>query len=154
MIMRGKIAWAKVLGQPKKGYNEGEREWSVDFEPDEKSLEKYLANGGSDFYLKTKENHPLDGQFIAFKRKEKRQDGSDAKPITVKDAKGNDWDPSVKLGNGTLVDVKVALNEIKAGGKTRLKPGLIAIRVLDLVEYEGAGDEDREDFNFDDDDWS
>lgn len=154
MVLRGKVAWAKVLGQPKDGYTKGEREWSIDFELDDEAKAKYLNGGGSDFYIKSKENHPL-GDFLAFKRKEIRQDGTPAKPITVKDAKGNLWDPNIKIGNGSLVDVKFALNEVKVGRDTRLKPSLIAIRVLDLVEYEGkeGSDSDFEDFNYDDENW-
>lgn len=153
MILRGTVAWSKILGAAKDGYTKGEREWSIDFQPDEASLKKYLSEGGSDFYLKEKENHPLTGQFIAFKRKEIKQDGTPAKPITVKTANGQDWDSDTRIGNGSLVDVKVALNEVKSGGKTRLKPSLIAVRVLELVEYEGK-DGDFEDFNYDDEDWT
>lgn len=155
MILRGRVAWAKVLGKAAKGYNEGEREWSIDFEVDDKSKEKYLAGGGSDFYLKTKENHPL-GTFIPFKRKEVKQDGTPAKPINVMDAKGNPWDPNVKIGNGSIVDVKFALNEITHGRNKRNKPSLIALRVIELVEYEGkegSNESDFEDFNFDDEKW-
>ena len=153
MILRGRVAWAKVLGTPKDGYTKGEREWSIDFELDEEAKAKYLKEGGSDFYVKSKENHPL-GEYLAFKRKEIRQDGTPAKPITVKDAKGNDWDPQTKIGNGSLVDVKFALNEVKVGRETRLKPSLIAIRVLELVPYEGKDDGEFEEFNYDEEDWS
>lgn len=152
MILRGKIAWAKILGKPADGYTKGEREWSMDFEPDEASLARYGKEGGSDFYLKNKENHPL-GTFIPFKRKEIRQDGTPAKPISVVDRTGKAWDPSVKIGNGSVVDVKVALNEVTVGREKRLKPSLIAVKVVDLVEYEGK-DSDYEEFTYDDENWS
>lgn len=154
MVLRGKIAWAKLLGKPTDGYTKGEKEWSADFELDETAKAKYLKEGGSDFYIKSKDNHPL-GEFLAFKRKEVRRDGSPAKPITVVDNKGQPWDPSVKIGNGSVVDVKFALNEVEVGRAKRLKPSLIAVKVVELVPYEGSGKEsDFEDFEFDDENWA
>lgn len=149
MIMRGKVAWAKVLGAPAKGYEENTREWSIDFEPNEESKAKYLKEGGSDFYLKTKTNHPLN-EFIAFKRAEIKKDGTPAKQIEVVDAKGKAWDSDVRIGNGSVVDVKVALNEVTVGRNKRLKPSLIAIRVVEHVPYEGKSDDSFEDFDYSD----
>lgn len=148
MIMRGEVAWAKVLGAPAKGFEENTREWSIDFKPNDPSRAKYLKEGGSDFYLKSKEKHPL-GEFIAFKRNEVKKDGTPAKPITVVDKDGNPWDSTVRIGNGSVVDVKVALNEVSVGRQKRLKPSLIAIRVIEHVPYEGKGDSsDFEDFDY------
>ena len=142
MILQGTAYWAKVLGKPQDGYTKGEREWSVDIALDEATEQKYLAEGGSDFYLKSKENHPANGKrFIAFKRKEIKQDGTPAKPIEVVDNKGNPWDPSVKIGNGSVVNFKFALNEVTVGKDKRLKPSLIGIQVWEHVPYEG-GDSD------------
>lgn len=153
MILRGRVAWAKVLGKPAKGYDENEKEWSIDFEPTSEGVEKYLAEGGSDFYIKQKDNHPLD-QYIAFKRREMKRDGTPAKPITVLDSKGKPWDPSVKIGNLSVVDAKFALNEVTVGRTKRMKPSLIALKVVELVEYEGKGNEsDFEEFDFDDESW-
>ena len=154
MILRGRVAWAKVLGKPAKGYDENEREWSIDFEPTEEGVKRYLEEGGSDFYIKSKDNHPLD-RYIAFKRRELKRDGTPAKPIEVLDAKGKPWDPSVKIGNLSVVDAKFALNEITAGRVKRMKPSLIALRVVEHVPYEGAEgrDSDFEDFTFDDENW-
>jgi hypothetical protein len=144
MILQGKAYWAKVLGNPQDGYTKGEREWSVDIGVDEKAVEKYLAEGGSDFYLKSKDNHPANGQYLAFKRKEIKQDGTPAKPIEVVDNKGNPWDKSVKIGNGSTVNFKFALNEVTVAGKTRLKPSLIGLQVWEHVPFEGNSDEYQE----------
>lgn len=142
MILQGTAYWAKVLGKPQDGYTKGEREWSVDVALDDSVADKYLAEGGSDFYLKTKENHPANGKcYLAFKRKEIKQDGSPAKPIEVVDNKGNPWDPSVKIGNGSVVNFKFALNEVTVAGKTRLKPSLIGLQVWEHVPYEGGDSE-------------
>ena len=153
MMLQGKIYWAKILGKPVDGYNPGEREWSCDIGIDTDAIEKYTAEGGSDFYLKTKDNHPADGTFIAFKRKELKQDGNPAKEINVVDRKGQPWDRSVRIGNGSTVNFKFALNEVKIASKTRLKPSLISIQVWELVPYEGGSDEVFEEFPTDDD-WS
>ena len=153
MILRGRVAWAKVLGKASKGYDENEREWSIDFEPTAEGIQKYLNEGGSDFYLKQKENHPLE-TFIAFKRKEIKRDGTPAQPIKVLDSKGQPWDPDVKIGNLSVVEAKFALNGVTVGRAKRLKPSLIALRVVEHVPYEGKGnDSDFEDFVFDDENW-
>lgn len=149
MMLQGKIYWAKVLGTPQDGYTKGEREWSCDIEPTEAGIEKYLAEGGSDFYLKQKDNHPAEGRFIPFKRKELRKDKTPAKPIHVVDRAGLPWDRNVKIGNGSVVNFKFALNEVTVGPVTRLKPSLISLQVWELVPYEG-GDADFEEFPTDD----
>lgn len=146
MMLQGTAYWAKVLGKPQDGYTKGEREWSIDIGVDDKAADKYLSEGGSDFYLKTKDNHPANGRYIPFKRKEIKQDGTPAKPIEVVDNKGNPWDPSVKIGNGSVVNFKFALNEITSGKEKRLKPSLIALQVWELVPYEGSGDDDYQEF--------
>jgi hypothetical protein len=158
MMLSGTAYWSKILGKPQDGYTAGEREWSIDIGIDEAAEAKYLSEGGSDFYLKEKENHPADGKFIPFKRKEIKQDGTPAKPIKVVGPGGDKdpWDPSVKIGNGSKVNFKFALNEVQVGKVKRLKPSLIAIQVTELVPYEGnAGSGDYEEFpTIDDTDWS
>lgn len=150
MMLQGKIYWAKVLGKPQDGYTEGEREWSCDIEPTEAGVEKYLAEGGSPAYLKEKDNHPAEGKFIPFKRKELKKDGEKAKPITVVDRAGKPWDRDTKIGNGSVVNFKFALNEVKGGpNKGALKPSLISMQVWELVPYEG-GDAEFEEFPTDD----
>jgi len=150
MMLQGKAYWAKVLGQPQDGYTAGEREWSIDIEPTEAGIEKYLAEGGSPAYLKEKENHPAIGKFFAFKRKELKKDGDKAKPINVVDRAGQPWDRSVKIGNESVVNFKFALNEVKTGvNKGQQKPSLISIQVWEHVPYEGSGD-DFEEFPTDD----
>jgi len=153
MMLQGKGYWSKVLGKPQDGYTKGEREWSIDIGLDEAAVAKYLAEGGSDFYLKTKDNHPAEGQYIPFKRKEIKQDGTPAKPITVVDRKGQPWDPAKKIGNGSVLNFKFALNDVEVGKAKRKKPSLIAIQVWDLVEYEGGSNEEYVEFPSDDD-WS
>jgi len=152
MMLQGKIFWAKILGKPQDGYTAGEKEWSCDIGVDQDAVDKYLAEGGSDFYLKTKDNHPAEGQFIPFKRKEIKQDKTPAKPITVVDRKGQPWDPTVRIGNGSVVNFKFALNPVEVGKAKRMKPSLIAIQVWEHVPYEGgaAGGDDYVEFPVDD----
>lgn len=150
MMLRGKGYWAKILGKAQDGYTKGEREWSIDIGLDEDAVAKYLKEGGSDFYLKTKENHPAEGYYIPFKRKEIKQDGTPAKPIEVVDRKGQPWDPQVKIGNGSVLNFKFALNDVEVGKAVRKKPSLIAIQVWDLVEYTGGNSDEYVDFPTDD----
>ena len=69
--------------------------------------------------------------FIQFKQKANRADGSPNRPITVVDARDRPWDPDVKIGNNSLVEVK--FNVVPYKTTVGVYPQ--AIRILELVPY-------------------
>lgn len=78
------------------------------------------------------------GDFIQFKQKAIRADGTPNRPITVVDARNRPWDPKIvngevtnKIGNKSLVEVKFNVVEYKT--TTGVYPQ--AIRILELVPY-------------------
>src|SRR3546814_969628 len=67
--------------------------------------------------------------FVRFVQKELRADGKKNDPITVVDARNHLWDPDVKIGNESLVEVKANVVDYGKGKPTGLYSK--AIRVLD-----------------------
>lgn len=127
--MVGKTNWTKVLGDPVDNYNKDGKEWTFDFTPDADG-EKLIRSLGIGAKLKNKDDER--GTFIQFKQKAHRADGTANKPITVVDARNRPWDPNLKIGNGSTIEVKFNVVEYKA--TIGVYPQ--AIRVLDLVPYE------------------
>lgn len=140
MIIQGHAFWAKIVGEPQPGYDKNTKEWSMDLSINDDTVKKLKAEG---LGPKIKNKQDDRGNFISFKRKQVRADGSFSKPIPIKDAKGQDWDGKTLIGNGSLVNVMCVINETEYQGKKHLKPGIIKVQVVKLVEYEGG---DREDF--------
>lgn len=124
----GHIHWAKVLGDPVPNYNRDGNEWTFDFTPDDEHL-GIFDELGIKAKLKNKDDERK--TFIQFKQKEKRADGSANLPITIVDARNHPWDPAVKIGNGSYVEVKFKVVPYK----TTVGVYPQAIRVLELVPY-------------------
>jgi len=140
-MIRGPVAWAK-LGKPQPGYNKNELEWSFELGLDKKTAAKFRELGVGEYIKpavnpKSGKEHVLGTDYVKFSRKAKKADGTDAQPIRIVDAKGEDWPTGKRIGNGSILNVKFALNEKKSGG---LKPGVLAVQVWELVEFEGEDD--------------
>jgi len=159
MMIRGQAFYAKVLGSPVKGYNEGDLEWSIDVTVDEATRAKLAELGFSDFYIKpavnprTGKEHASGMDYIQFRRNAKRRDGTDAKPIAVVDRAGKPWPQDKLIGNGSVINVILGKKEVKQGRETRNKPTLIRMQVWDYVPYEASGGSEYTDFPIDED-WS
>lgn len=134
VYLRGKLHWAKILGNPQPNYLKDANEWTMDLSLDKDGVAqvKKLQLGG-----RVKDKKDDRGQFISFKQRELRKDGSPAKPITVIDSSGKPWDQSEKIGNGTVADVKFEVVDYGMGpDKMGVYPR--AVRILDHVPYEGS----------------
>lgn len=148
-MIQGPIAWAK-LGKPQPGYTKSQLEWSFDIGIDKNAF-KALADAGVSVkkYVKPKTNektgkdHATGMDYLKFSRREIKADGTQAQPIRVVDRKGQPFDvEKTKIGNGSIVNVKFAVNETQNGD---MKPSVVAVQVWELVEYG-----DGEDFPTDD----
>ena len=147
IVIRGHLNYAKVLGKarPHTGlpkYDKGPL-WSVDVTPDAKSR-KLLKQHGIEGKPKIKEPSPKDKKrfltgkndtYLSLKVLAKRSDGEANYPPKVSDARGGKWPEDALIGNGSVADLKIKVVDYGAGSE----PGtyLQAIRVLDLVPYEG-----------------
>lgn len=147
ITIRGKTMYAKILGDPiptydaRQGKGDG-REWKMDLELTP-VLQKELKSYGIGDRIKQKEDY-LDGApYITLKQAEKQKaiDPETGKnklnrPIRVVNAHGQAWDGETLIGNGSVVDVKIAIVDNGPG----MKDGVYirAVRVLKLVPYAGA----------------
>lgn len=124
----GKIHWAKVLGDPVPNFNRDGYEWTFEFTPNDEALglfkELKITNK-----MKEKEGRT----FLKFTQKQKQANGKENFPITVVDARNQPWDPNVKIGNDSLVEVKFKVVDYGKGMPTGVYPQ--AIRVLELKPY-------------------
>lgn len=124
-IISGKAYWASVMS-PNTTY---EPVYSVDvcLDEDTKSLIESLGltvqNKGDDR-----------GDFVKIKRKVYKRDGSERPSPIVKDSQNNNWDGSL-IGNGSMVNVKFATYEWEYNKKKGVASDLMALQVVDLVEY-------------------
>lgn len=137
-MMQGKAYWAKIVGKPVKGYNEGEFEWSIDVALDEAHVEQVKREG---WQSKIKNKFDDRGNFVQFKRKSVKKDGDPAKPIRIVDHRGEAWPDNKLIGNGSTVNVKYELNDPPTGSKVP-RVSIIAVQVWDYVPYERKGGSD------------
>jgi hypothetical protein len=135
--IQGIASYAKVLGAAPPGYDNGPAEWTVDVVLDEQGKKDFLASGADQFYIKTdKEGR----EFVRFTRKAIKKNGEEAKPIQVVGPDGKDWDQKTLIGNGSVLNVKFALNEIEHKKQKRLKPSVLGIQVWEHVPYKAKSD--------------
>lgn len=132
--LHGKLFWAKVLpDQLTDNYAKDGKEWTVEFEPDAEGVEVIKKHKLAD---RLKNKHEGRGAYLTLKVKQFRADGEANRPIKIVEADSTTpWDDR-RIGNGTEADVKL---DIRDYGKGKF-PGIYlqAIRVLDLVPYEGG----------------
>ena len=139
VYLRGKLFWAKVIGDPVDNYNKDGKEWVGDLALDSdgiKQVKGIKLNGKAVFNIKDKDDER--GEFITFKQKfrtwtDKRTgEEKQSQPINIMDAAGKPWNGD-KLGNETVADVKLKIVDY---GKS-MYPGVypMAIRILDHVPY-------------------
>lgn len=135
-IVQGKAYWAKILGEAQTN-SFGEKQWEMDLALTPETKAAVLALGVSKDRIKEKEGV---GEFITFKRRAVRKDGTPAAPISVVDNEVNPWDTKTLIGNGSLVNVRFALNNRKnpRTGKDMLVPSVVGVQVVELVPYQST----------------
>lgn len=127
--MKGTGNWCKILGEPVDNYSKDGKEWTMDISPDKEGID-LLKRLKLDGRIKNKGDDR--GDFFQFKQRAERRDGTPNKPIRVVDARNKPWPDSVKIGNGSLLEVKFNVKDW--GTTTGVYPQ--AVRVLEHVSYE------------------
>jgi hypothetical protein len=124
----------KVLGDPVPNYNRDGHEWTFDFTPDADAVAE-LRRLKVDHKLKNKGDEREN--FLTLKQRAIGADGKPYRPITVVDGHNRLWDPEVKIGNGSTVEVKLDVVDYGKAKAAIARYGLypIAIRVLDHKPY-------------------
>jgi hypothetical protein len=135
-FLSGRLFWAKVTGNPVPNYGGDAREWTFEFEPDEKGV-AILKTHKLDDRLKEKEDakNPDKGRFLVLRKKEFSMDGKENPPIRIYDSEDNAWGGAL-IGNGSAADVKIDIRDYGVGKKKGIYP--VAIRVTDLVAYQSS----------------
>lgn len=128
----GPAWWAKVLGDPQPNYDETENQWSINVGVDQRGIDLFSRLNMKD---KVKNNDDDQGDFVTFRRREFKKDGTPNDPIEVVDAEGNPWDTEKLIGNESKVKVRFSVLESKFKGKTFIKPYIWKITVLELKTY-------------------
>lgn len=134
-MLTAKAFYAKVVGKPHPGYDKSKYEWSLDACNLTAEAKKTLKAQGIGDYIKNKGDDR--GDFMTFKRPAMKSDGAPGKPIRVVDNKGQPWDQTKFIGNGSTVNINYAVNDKASGGS---KPGIIALQVWEHVPYESSDD--------------
>lgn len=126
--------WAMVLGNPRKGYLDSGDEWSIDLylSPEEKA--RLLKAGIGAHFIKDRG----EGEYIKLIRKAVKRNGEVNPPIRVVDHHNEPWPQDRLIGNGSVVNVSVALHETSNPSKPKekyLKPNILSLQVWDWKEY-------------------
>ena len=150
MLISGQGFWFKALGAPQTNrFDETKKQWTFDLAIDKATQTKLLEAGIRKSYIKNKNDDR--GAFISFSRDAVRKGGEPGKPIQVVDHRGEPWDPKKLVGNGSTLNVKIALNEREYNGQKFLKPSVISVQIWNLVEYVRPDHSEREEFPIDED---
>lgn len=133
VFLSGKLYWAKVLGEPRPNYGGDAREWTFEFEPDEKGVAILEQHGLAD---RLKDKYEDRGKFLVLRKSEFNKDGNPNQPIRIYDDEDQEWDRTKLIGNGSEGDVKLDIRDYGVGKKKGVYP--VAIRVTNLVVYQSA----------------
>lgn len=142
VFLTGKLSWVKVLGDPVLNFNKDGREWTFEFEPNEKGLQALIKQGltdrikGQGYNIGTKGQHKERPPFVQLKKSELSKDGNPNTPIRVYDDNDADWDRDTMIGNGSEGDVKLDIRDYGVGKKKGMYP--VAIRVTNHIPYESS----------------
>jgi hypothetical protein len=128
-LLKGKAFWAKIVGGPQLAFDKVTKEWSVDVSLDAEGV-KQAADLGISSKVKNKGDDR--GNFITFKRREKKTDGTPNQAIRIYDHHGQPWKGGL-IGNGSEVNVKFNVYE----GRNGKRPVILALQVWNHVPYEG-----------------
>lgn len=137
-LIKGTGQWCKIT-TPVPTYSKDNKEWTFELEIDSET-KKQMVKWGLGKSVKV---NKAGNDFVRFSRKVFKKDGTPSKPLEIIDAKGRPWDNSVKIGNGSTLNVQFAINE---GDDKINRIGLIKVQVWDLVEYEGGGKDEFDEF--------
>ena len=137
MMIQGKTYWNRTVGEPHENKFAKSKQWSFDLSIDEDTEKKLLAKGMRKTYIRNKDDER--GNFLSFNRDAIKKDGSAGKPYEIVDDQGLPWDQSKLIGNGSVLNCIITMNEREYNGSKFLKPSCVKFQVYDLVTYEAKG---------------
>ena len=147
LLKEKKIMWAK-LGKPEESFDKTYTQWSVVVLIDEVMSSK-MKKAGLTGAGKTTIVGEKEVPSIRMSRKTHwKKSGDEKTPVKVVDMYGQDIDPRT-VGNGTVANIQYTATPYEFNGKIGKSVELIAIQVIDLVEYKSTGvDSAGDEFSF------
>lgn len=137
MMITGKMFWSKVVGAPRANkFNPTVPQWGFDLSIDGKTANELVEKGMKKTYLRDKQDER--GTFLTFTRDSVKKDGTPGKAYRIVDAKKNPWPDDVLIGNGSVANVVVTLNERNFRGEKFLKPSAVALQIWELQKYDAS----------------
>ena len=133
-IVSGTAYWASIVSPNTTFDDDGV--WEINVCNLEESEVSALRENG----LPVKNKGDEKGDYVLVKRKVRRKDGSINKPPKIVDSNNTAMRDTL-IGNGSLVNVKYRPYDWTFGNKQGVAADLVAIQIIDLVEYASASDE-------------
>lgn len=135
------IHWCKLLGSPVPGYGDEGLEWSVELGLDQATVDgepaiDALKSAGLGSRIKSDIDGPK-GNWVRLKKNAILKEGGSAKPIPVVDGKVQPWDSNTLIGNGSVGNVNILLDEYGTGKAKKVTAKIMGMQVTKLVPYQG-----------------
>ena len=137
MMITGPCHYARITGEAPKTKFSPRGQWSIEISLDGKTKQRLLEAGMKKDYIKNKGDDR--GDYLQFTRDAVKKDGKPGKPIEVVGPDKAPWPEDKLIGNGSIVNAIISLNEREWKGEKFLKPGVISIQVWEHVPYERGG---------------
>jgi len=142
LLKNKKAMWSK-LGTPEKKYGSEDTQWAIDLILSDEESRKWVRSG-----LANKERFmEVDGVEVPVIKLKKdthwKKSGEAKTAIKVVDKFGQDVDARL-IGNGSIVNAQYSVRDWEFQGRKGKSAELIAIQVIELVQFSGkssAGDE-------------
>lgn len=136
------VQWARLGSNAGTKYRSQEKEWSINVLLDDDKADKWKKLGTSP---KLKEENGV--KFVKLTKDcVWKKSGDPKKPPMVVDQFGEEVDPTI-IGNGSKCNVQFSVRDWEYQGDKGKSAELVAVQVMDLVEYHGGGG-DTLDFTF------
>tara|TARA_R110000737_G_scaffold18193_1_gene36146 strand:+ start:98 stop:604 length:507 start_codon:yes stop_codon:yes gene_type:complete len=135
--------WAKI-GKPEKKYRSEETQWSINAVCDAKVAKAWQKKGYAQ-KVRMMDVNGEDMPYILLTKPTHRKSGDENKGVKVFDKYGKDLDPD-SIGNGSKVNIQYRTYDWEFQGDKGTKAELVAVQVVELVEYAGGGDNNEFDF--------
>ena len=137
-----KVAWAKLGDNAGTKYMSEEKEWSIDC-----LLSTEQAKLWTDSGVKPAVKNKDGSNFVKLKKDcVWRNSGDTKKPPMVVDSFGDAMDPTI-IGNDSVCNIQYSVRDWEFQGQKGKSAELIAVQVVVLNEYTGAGSDSVE-FSF------
>ena len=146
VLKNKKLMWTK-LAKPEDSFDKSHTYWSTVVLVDQATSDK-MKKAGMSGAGKTTVVEGTEVPSIKMTRKTHwKKSGDEKSPVRVVDMYGQDIDPRI-IGNGTVANVQYTATPYDFNGRKGRSVELVAIQVVELVEYKGSASSATNEFDF------